>query len=156
MKKEISGGASETTNNQMELTAVIEALKALKEPCEVEVFTDSAYVCNALKLDGTVVATGSSMFGACNVNDWADIIAISAGKDFSVGVKADGTIVSAGGMSIGGQNDFSGWEDVIAVSTNTSHTVGLRNDGVVMATGSSMSGQCNVFSWKLFDDLGEI
>ena len=109
-----------------------------------------------LKLDGTVVATGSSMFGACNVNDWADIIAISAGKDFSVGVKADGTIVSAGGMSIGGQNDFSGWEDVIAVSTNTSHTVGLRNDGVVMATGSSMSGQCNVFSWKLFDDLGEI
>ena len=51
LKKEISGGANETTNNQMELTAVIEALKALKEPCEVEVFTDSAYICNAFKQD---------------------------------------------------------------------------------------------------------
>ena len=51
LRKEISGGANETTNNQMELTAVIEALSALKEPCEVEVFTDSAYVCNAFKQD---------------------------------------------------------------------------------------------------------
>ena len=43
-KKEISGGAKETTNNQMELTAVIEGLSSLKSPCEVELFTDSKYV----------------------------------------------------------------------------------------------------------------
>ena len=43
-QKEISGGASETTNNQMELTAVIEGLSLLKKPCEVELFTDSKYV----------------------------------------------------------------------------------------------------------------
>ena len=43
-KKEISGGAKDTTNNIMELTAVIEALKLLKEPCEVELFSDSSYV----------------------------------------------------------------------------------------------------------------
>lgn len=42
--KEISGGAIETTNNQMELTAVIEGLSLLKRPCEVELFTDSKYV----------------------------------------------------------------------------------------------------------------
>lgn len=46
-KKEISGGSENTTNNVMELTAVIEALKLLKFPCEVEVYSDSAYVVNA-------------------------------------------------------------------------------------------------------------
>ena len=46
-KKEISGGEKETTNNIMELTAVIEGLKMLKFPCEVELYSDSAYVVNA-------------------------------------------------------------------------------------------------------------
>lgn len=46
-KKEISGGLKNTTNNVMELTAVLEALKQLKFPCEVEVYSDSAYVVNA-------------------------------------------------------------------------------------------------------------
>ena len=45
--KEISGSSAETTNNRMELQAAIEALAALKEPCEVELFTDSAYLCRA-------------------------------------------------------------------------------------------------------------
>ena len=46
-KKEISGANKETTNNIMEITAVIEGLKLLKYPCEVEVYSDSAYVVNA-------------------------------------------------------------------------------------------------------------
>lgn len=46
-KKEISGGCKETTNNIMEITAVIEALKILKYPCEVKIYSDSAYVVNA-------------------------------------------------------------------------------------------------------------
>lgn len=49
-EKEISGGEANTTNNKMELTAVIEALKLLKEPCKVTLYSDSQYVCNALKL----------------------------------------------------------------------------------------------------------
>lgn len=44
IEKELSGGESDTTNNRMELTAVISALKALKYPCEVNVTTDSKYV----------------------------------------------------------------------------------------------------------------
>jgi len=47
-EKEISGGEKETTNNRMELTAVIMALKALKEPCDVKLTTDSKYVCDAI------------------------------------------------------------------------------------------------------------
>ena len=46
-KKEISGGKKDTTNNVMELTAVIEALKLLKFPCKVKLYSDSAYVVNA-------------------------------------------------------------------------------------------------------------
>ena len=47
-EKEISGGEKNTTNNNMELTAVIEALKLLKEPCSVTVTTDSKYVCDSM------------------------------------------------------------------------------------------------------------
>lgn len=47
VKKEISGGEKDTTNNIMEITAVLEGLKLLKYPCEVEVYSDSAYVVNA-------------------------------------------------------------------------------------------------------------
>lgn len=46
-KKEISGGKQDTTNNVMELTAVIEGLKLLKFPCKVKLYSDSAYVVNA-------------------------------------------------------------------------------------------------------------
>lgn len=43
-ERELSGGNLETTNNQMELQAAIEGLKALKEPCDVELYTDSQYL----------------------------------------------------------------------------------------------------------------
>ena len=43
-EKELSGGDAQTTNNRMELTAVIEALKALKRECEITLYTDSRYV----------------------------------------------------------------------------------------------------------------
>lgn len=46
-KKEVSGSSSNTTNNIMELTAVIEALKSLKAECNVKIYSDSAYVVNA-------------------------------------------------------------------------------------------------------------
>lgn len=47
VEKELSGFVKETTNNRMELFAVIQGLRALKEPCNVSVHTDSAYVSNA-------------------------------------------------------------------------------------------------------------
>ena len=46
---ELSGGEENTTNNRMELTAVIEGLKRLKEPCTVELYSDSKYVIDALQ-----------------------------------------------------------------------------------------------------------
>ena len=49
VEKELSGGESDTTNNRMELTAVIEALKALKKSCNIVLYTDSRYV-----MDGVI------------------------------------------------------------------------------------------------------
>ena len=49
IKKELSGGETSTTNNRMELTAVIEGLKRLKFPCIVDIYSDSAYTVNAFQ-----------------------------------------------------------------------------------------------------------
>ncbi|HLH40875.1 MAG TPA: ribonuclease HI [Bryobacteraceae bacterium] len=47
-KRELAGSSPQTTNNRMELTAAIEGLKALKEPCDVEIITDSEYLKNGI------------------------------------------------------------------------------------------------------------
>ena len=47
-ERELFGGEPETTNNRMELTAAIKALEALKEPCEVELYTDSKYLMHGI------------------------------------------------------------------------------------------------------------
>lgn len=47
-RKELSGGFARTTNNRMELMAVIEGLRALKQPCQVTLFSDSKYVVDAI------------------------------------------------------------------------------------------------------------
>ena len=48
IEKEFSGGENRTTNNRMELTGIISALEALKEPCHVELYSDSQYVVNSI------------------------------------------------------------------------------------------------------------
>ena len=50
VEKELSGGEAQTTNNRMELTGVIRALEALKEPCQVDLFTDSQYITDSINL----------------------------------------------------------------------------------------------------------
>jgi len=80
-QKKFSGFEPETTNNQMELTAVIEGLKKLKEPCEVEIYTDSAYVCNAFvenwienwKLNGFKNASKKSI---SNIELWKELLSL--------------------------------------------------------------------------------
>ena len=47
-RRELSGGEKETTNNRMELTGAITALSVLKEPCQVDLYTDSQYIANAI------------------------------------------------------------------------------------------------------------
>lgn len=76
-KKIISGGEAHTTNNRMELQAVIEAIKVLKAPCAVEIISDSQYVCNAINawLKGWVAKDFKNVK---NVDLWQKYLEISA------------------------------------------------------------------------------
>ena len=111
-----------------------------------------------LKADGTVVAVGDNEYGQCDVSDWRDIVAVSAGGWHTVGLKSDGTVVAVGrntdwDYEYCGQCDVSDWTDIVAISTGTEHTVGLKSDGTVVATGSNTDwngeycGQCDVSGW---------
>ena len=82
-EKELSGGESDTTNNRMELTAVISALSARKEPCEVTMTTDSKYICDSVNL-GWVYGwkkknwINSDKKPALNVDLWEQLLELLA------------------------------------------------------------------------------
>ena len=82
----VSGGEAQTTNNRMELTAVIEALRLLKEPCEVELYSDSKYVIDALS-KGWVYGwqkkgwVKSDKKPALNVDLWERLLPLIAAHD---------------------------------------------------------------------------
>ena len=100
-----------------------------------------------VKADGTVAAEGKNKDDRCNVSNWTEIVAISAGLYHSVGLKSDGTVVTAGsGMS--GMSNVKGWNDIVCVSAGCFHTAGLRKDGTVVAVGDNKYGQCNTSEWK--------
>ncbi|HSR73598.1 MAG TPA: ribonuclease HI [Sulfurovum sp.] len=77
MRKEYSGGDAHTTNNRMELLAVIEGLKLLKEPCNVEIISDSSYVIKAINewLEGWV---SKNFAKVKNVDLWEAYLEVSA------------------------------------------------------------------------------
>ena len=83
VEKELSGGERQTTNNRMELTGVISALKALKEPCVVELYSDSKYVIDALE-KGWAVSwrkkgwIKSDKKPALNPDLWAELLDLTA------------------------------------------------------------------------------
>lgn len=80
-EKELSGSEKETTNNRMELTAVIMALNALNQPCEVKLTTDSKYVCDAIN-KGWVYSwrkngwKKSDKKPALNVDLWKELLSL--------------------------------------------------------------------------------
>ncbi|MDD4350767.1 MAG: ribonuclease HI [Clostridia bacterium] len=81
-KKEISGYSEQTTNNQMELSAAINALKALNQPCNVKLYSDSAYVVNAFKMGWIEQWRVNNFKGAnnkevLNIDLWKELIYLS-------------------------------------------------------------------------------
>ena len=78
-EKELSGGEKHTTNNRMELTAVIRALALLKEPCAVTLYTDSQYISRALN-EGWLKRWKSAGFtkkgGLKNADLWRELDAL--------------------------------------------------------------------------------
>ncbi len=80
--QDISGGCRNTTNNQMELTAVIEAFKLLREPCSVTVYTDSQYIVNTVNkkwIDSWVKDNFMTKDGErANTSLWKEFINVTA------------------------------------------------------------------------------
>lgn len=80
-EKQLSGSEKSTTNNRMELTAVIMALKALNQPCKIKLTTDSKYVCDAIN-KGWVYSwkknnwKKSNKKPALNVDLWQELLAL--------------------------------------------------------------------------------
>ena len=78
-EKELSGGEAMTTNNRMELTAAVSALKALKEPCRVYLYSDSKYLVDSL-MKGWVIAwekrgwVKSDKKPALNADLWQELL----------------------------------------------------------------------------------
>ena len=97
-----------------------------------------------LKADGTVLAIGNKMDSRCNVSAWRGITAIAVGKYDVVGLKSNGTVVTAGSSKY----DTSQWSNIVAVSAGVFHIVGLKADGSAVAVGRDQDGQCNVSTWK--------
>lgn len=82
IEKEISGGEKHTTNNRMELYAIIAALKELKKPCKVKLYSDSAYVVNAFVqgwVQGWQKANWRKADGKelLNIDLWQELIALT-------------------------------------------------------------------------------
>lgn len=76
-RKEISGGDADTTNNRMELQAVIEGLKTLKEPCRVDVYSDSAYVVSAFTENWIAGWERRAWRNVKNIELWNELIALT-------------------------------------------------------------------------------
>ena len=70
----------------------------------------------------------------CNVNDWVDITAISAGDYYTVGLKADGTVVTVG-LNAKGQCYVNDWTNVVEIAAGNMQTLGLCTDGSILYTG---------------------
>lgn len=78
---------------------------------------------------------------------WRDIIEVSAGEYYTLGLREDGSVIATGKNEFG-QCNISDWRDIIAISAGTRHSVGLRADGTVVAVGENKDGQCNVSGWR--------
>lgn len=71
---------------------------------------------------------------------------IACGRDFTLGVGADGTVLAAGGNLLG-QTDIAGTRNAVMVAAGTKHSAVLLTDGTVVASGDNSEGQCDVSSW---------
>ena len=92
-----------------------------------------------------VINGGNSETEIEEVLGWTDIIAVAVGSDYTVGLKADGKVVSTG-FAYG--YAMSGWTDIVEISVDENNVVGLKNDGSVVATGPEAYGVCNVSDWE--------
>ena len=103
-----------------------------------------------IKPDHTVVVSSKFEQGAGSTatTQWADIIQISGGMGYLLGLQSDGTVVAAGWQSEEAWQNVSLWRDIMDIASGDKHSVGLTQDGMVLAEGNDKFGQCDVSIWN--------
>lgn len=127
---------------------------------DIVAISAGSYHVVGLKADGTVVSTQIKYpketddplnallrtldKGQTAVSDWTDIVAISAGHQHTIGLRSDGTVVTAGDNA-SRQCEVSEWQNIVAISAGHYHTLGLKADGTVVSAGDKqLNTACNV------------
>lgn len=110
----------------------------------------SAAACHVVyqQSDGSIAGKGTNEYGMLDFdpNVWNNIISLSTGKNHTVGIRSDGTAVTAGDTS-NGKCGTEVWKDMIQTAAGEEHTLGLKADGTVSGIGSNEYGQLNVQNW---------
>lgn len=100
--------------------------------------------------DGKVFLSGKKVLRPSDVSDWTDIISVSTMGSLIIGLKIDGTVVTAGTLD---NNKYyrietGNWNDIVAVSAGDLYILGLRKDGTIVAQGYNNYGQMDVDNWR--------
>ena len=101
-----------------------------------------------VKSDGTVYLCGEKVLQPFDVADWTDIISVSTMGSLVIGLKIDGSVITAGSLDNNYHIETGNWDDIIAVSAGDVYVVGLRSNGTLVAQGYNTHGQLNVGDWR--------
>lgn len=95
--------------------------------------------------DGTCKAFGDNTYNQCDVDNWTDIVQISAGDWHTLGLKSDGTVVVTNPTNPGslytGCLRVTDWTDIISIEAGTGLSVGVKSDGSIICVGYNSEGQ---------------
>lgn len=89
----------------------------------------------AIMPDRSVRAAGDNTYGQCEVEEWTDIVKVSAGYHHTVGLRGDGSVVATG-LNADGQCDVEHWTEMKDIAADEHYTIGLKDDGSVVYCGS--------------------
>lgn len=131
-----------------------------KTASKVSEWTDIVSVCAignhnfiGLKSDGTVVITTDKW----DLSDWTNVVTIAGNSEHIVALRSDGTVLTKGNFPrFGGLDAAAEWTDIVALADASDHLVGLKADGTVVAAGDNSYGQCNLSTWRLFNDVNNL
>lgn len=81
------------------------------------------------------------------IKSWKNIVSISVFGSLAIGLKIDGTVVTAGGLNEDYRIETGNWEDIVSVSAGDLYIVGLRSNGKLVAQGHNGDGQTDIDDW---------
>lgn len=98
--------------------------------------------------DGNVLFSGRSYEDEEVIGTWTDVVSISSNGIFIIGLKSDGTVVTAQRDASDYRIDASEWRNIIAVTSGERYIIGLRADGTLTAQGHNGDGQLDIDGWE--------